>query len=110
MKGRTGRKDGGPTSGVDEAAEDQRLHVNMRTHAPDIERDARERKKGGRVARKRGGKAPAALAIGGAPGRTDAGVKPRKAGGRTGSNDRPFSSARHGKDPPGHSTPGGTTP
>lgn len=33
-----------------------------------------------------------------------AGRKPRKAGGRAGADQQPFSSARHGEDPKGHKT------
>jgi hypothetical protein len=92
-----------------------------------VSKEAEEMKKGGRTkkatggvtARATGGAAPAALATGGraarkSGGKTEmkmhgdkakehAGRMPRKNGGRTGSDSSPFTSARYGKAPQGHS-------
>jgi hypothetical protein len=84
-----------------------------------VSKEAEEMKKGGRTKKATGGAAPAALATGGraarkSGGKTEmkmhgekakehAGRMPRKNGGRTGSDSSPFTSARYGKAPQGHS-------
>lgn len=82
MRGRTGRKSGGPVN--DKAA---------------VLAEAKERKHGGKIMESvgpiKGGKPSA-----------HAGRKPRKSGGRSGSNFNPLSSAASGSNPPGHKTPG----
>lgn len=119
------------TGGVNEAEEDLREKTPMRVNAPKIEHEADERKHGGHVGRrkrKHGGevhhsRCKCEKCMGGAAGRKHgghvmehkktvemhgeharhhAGHKPRKDGGRTGSNEMPFSSAHHGSQPAAH--------
>ena len=61
------------------------------------EKEADERKHGGRAKRKSGGKVHGMA-------QHHAGRMPRKSGGRAGSNFNPFSSARSGTAPRGHKT------
>lgn len=138
------------TGGFDAAREDLDKKTEMRVHAPKIEAEANERKRGGkaeaehgkecrckkcmggRAGRKRGGhvtgmgpenqatrmaraeggatkKEPRhhrAKHVGEAPGEAAAmraDRKPRKDGGRTGSDTHPFTSARRGVTPAGRS-------
>jgi hypothetical protein len=63
-------------------------------------RKARERRRGGRLEGKKH------LEVHGEHEKHRADRKPRKDGGRTGADSHPFSSARHGVDPPGHKTEG----
>jgi hypothetical protein len=83
MRGRTGRKSGGKAPNEDKA----------------VLAEAKERKHGGKIMESvgpiKGGKPSA-----------HAGRKPRKSGGRSGSNFNPLSSAASGSSPKGHSTPG----
>lgn len=68
------------------------------------EDEAEERKHGGRAKRKAGGKAMPKMvgSVHGIAAAHHAGRKPRKSGGRTGSDAQPFSSARAGKLPEYH--------
>ena len=90
-----GRKTGGsvdPMSGNNDAAADVSMKPNRRNNAPKIfgEAEAMQQKKhGGNV---KGDKAMA-----------HAGRKPRKSGGRAGSESQPFTSAAKGTPPKGHS-------
>jgi hypothetical protein len=98
MKGRTAKKGGGSTGGVDMAEADEK--DKPRDHTADDEgtgKEAEERKSGGRAKRKHGG----AMKVEGEKAKMHAGRKPRKAGGRTGSNFSPLSSAHSGKPAPG---------
>lgn len=96
MKGRKSRA----TGGVDEAEEDVNEKVPDRSSPNNIQKEADERKKGGRAKRKHGGKMIGKVE--GEKAAHHAGRKPRKAGGRTsGSDGNPFTSARKGKDAPG---------
>lgn len=97
MKGRKHHK---ATGGANEAEEDVKDKPEERDNAKKIYAEAEEKKHGGRARKHRmhGGK------IHGEHAKHHAGRKPRKGGGRTGSDTSPFTSARHGKNPPGHST------
>lgn len=118
------------TGGVNEAEEDLKEKTESRTHNPKIDAEAderkhggktrRERKKGGgvrvhhvdhegklkekRPERKSGGKLKSHVKevhMHGELAKHHAGRAPRKAGGRTGADSHPFSSARHGTEAPG---------
>lgn len=95
MKGRMKRG----TGGVNEAEEDVKDKPEARTNAKEIDEEAEERKRGGRAKRKHGGKMVGKVE--GEKGHMHAGRKPRKSGGRTGSDGSPFTTARKGKDAPG---------
>lgn len=84
------------TGGVNEAAEDLKKKTPDRVNAPEIDKEAEERKRGGRAKRKSGGK------VHGADAMCHAGRKPRKSGGRASSDANPFTSARKGTPPKGH--------
>ena len=86
-----GRKSGGmdsPASGDKEYAQDLASKPNRRVNAPKIMSAAEERKRGGRTKKH--------VAVPGEMGNAHAGRKPRKSGGRAGSDSSPFSSARAG--------------
>ncbi len=85
MKGRKTRN----TGGMNLAAADLADKPTARNYAPNITKAAEERKRGGR------------LKVMGEDAKAHAGRKPRKNGGRTGSDSSPFTSARHGTPPPG---------
>jgi len=97
MKGRMKRA----TGGVNEAEEDVKDKPEPRTDAKKIDSEAEEMKKGGRAKRAHGGKLVGKVE--GEKGAMHAGRKPRKSGGRAGSDSNPFTSARKGKDAPGRS-------
>jgi hypothetical protein len=113
--------------GVNEPGEDLDTRPEMRVNAGKIDKEANEKKRGGRAkradgglihevkgasmkhkrtGRRRGGRMEEKkhLAVGGEAEKCRADRKPRKDGGRTGADSHPFSSARHGEDPPGHKT------
>jgi hypothetical protein len=94
MKGRKHRG----TGGVNEAESDLKDKPEARTNAKNIDKEAEERKHGGRAKRKHGG-----MAVDGHKGGHHAGRKPRKSGGRTGSDSNPLTSSHTGKQPPGRS-------
>lgn len=93
MKGRKGKADGG----VNMADDDLNKKNQRYTYQSKVNDEAEERKSGGRAKRKDGGKAMGAAC------KPNAGRMPRKNGGRTGADKNPFSSARHGTEPKGHS-------
>jgi hypothetical protein len=95
MKGRKHRE----TGGANEPEEDLKTKPEARTNAKEIDSEAEEMKKGGRAKRKHGGKMVGKVE--GEKGHMHAGRKPRKSGGRAGSDSNPFTSARSGKDAPG---------
>jgi hypothetical protein len=98
MKGRKHRN----TGGTDDAAEDVKTKPEARTNATKEDSEAEEKeamKKGGRAKRARGGKMVGK--VHGEKAMHHAGRKPRKSGGRAGSEAQPFTSARSGKDAPG---------
>ena len=109
------KKHGGETEshGTDEAAMDLRSNPEERTNAKKIFGEAEAKKRGGRTARKHGGhvhhEAGKHLAhakhvghVHGEHHSAHAGRKPRKSGGRAGSEANPFTSALHGTPPKGH--------
>lgn len=111
MKGR--KASGGASAGVKEWMEDEKTRPEARTNARDIDSEAERLKKGGRAKRKSGGIVhheagkPMAHAkhigmVHGSESKHHAGRKPRKSGGRTGSNNNPLSSAHKGMEPPKH--------
>lgn len=111
MKGRTSKKAESPMSGVDDASKDLSMKPERRNNADKIFGDAEERKHGGRTKRraghkmehhekKEGGK------VHGEHEKHHAGRKPRKSGGRTGSNMNPLSSAHSGTPAPGRDISG----
>ena len=73
------------TGGVAEYKEDLSKSPNMRVNAPKIKAEAEERKRGGKAVKMHGKDA-----------KHHAGRKPRKSGGRAGSNMNPLSSAHSG--------------
>ena len=98
---------GGAEHGVDEAAMDLRMKPEARTSAKKIDAEAEAKKRGGRTARKHGGHVhhehgkhlAHAKHVGHVHGEhhaAHAGRKPRKSGGRAGSDMSPFSSALKG--------------
>lgn len=91
MKGRKHRD----TGGTNDAAKDMDDKPGRYNNAPKVEDAAEERKKGGRVKKQVGGVAGAAPAA-------NAGRSPRKSGGSATAN--PYSSAKSGSAPAGHST------
>lgn len=93
-------------SGVDLPEEDLKDVPEMRVNAPKIKAEATERKRGGRAARKRGGKMDGKkmVEVSGEHEARRADRKPRKNGGRSGSDQSPFTSARHGTDATDHKT------
>jgi hypothetical protein len=110
-----GRKAGGATEGVKEWMMDEKTRPEARTNARAIDSEATELKKGGRAKRKSGGIVhhedgkPMAHAkhigmVHGEGSKSHAGRKPRKSGGRAGSNGNPLSSASKGVEPAGHKT------
>jgi hypothetical protein len=98
MKGRKHRE----TGGVNEAKEDLSKKPESRNAPNNVAKEAEEMKKGGRAKRARGGKSE--MKVMGEKAAHHAGRKPRKNGGRTGSDSSPFTSARNGKEPVGHKT------
>ncbi len=92
MKGKMKRA----TGGTNMADDDLNTKNKRYTYQSNVNDEAEERKAGGR-ARKDGGKAM------GADAKMNAGRKPRKNGGRAGADKNPFSSARNGTAPKGHS-------
>jgi hypothetical protein len=96
MKGRKTRKDGGPMKGVNDAAKDLADKPERRNIAPKIFNEAEARKRGGKTMGKMEGESAM----------HHAGRKPRKSGGRTGSNMNPLSSAAKGSPAPGRDVSG----
>lgn len=84
MKGRKSRA----TGGVNEAAEDMGKKNQRYTYQSKVNDEAEERKRGGRTGMKAAGEA----------GKSHAGRKARKSGGRAGAN--PFAFAAHAGTPP----------
>ena len=89
MKGRKGRAAGGesPAAGVREYEQDLASKPERRVNAATIMNAAEERKRGGKAVGK----------VHGAAAKMHAGRKPRKAGGKVGSNMNPLSSAQIGR-------------
>lgn len=91
MKGRTGKS----TGGVNDSAKDMDKKNQRYTYQSKVNDEAEERKAGGRTKKMVGD-------VKGAACKPNAGRKPRKNGGRAGSDSNPFSSARNGTNPVGH--------
>jgi hypothetical protein len=106
MKGRKRhhKEGGGGTGGADEAEEDIKEKPAPRTVPSNVSKESQELKKGGRAHKARGGKSVGVISGPEPP--AHAGRKPRKSGGRSGSEKNPFTSANKGKDPKGHKTGG----
>jgi hypothetical protein len=96
MKGRKTTKDSGPAKGVNAAAMDLADKPSRRNIAPKIFGAAEERKRGGKAMGKMEGDSAM----------HHAGRKPRKSGGRAGSNMNPLSSAAKGTSAPGRDVSG----
>lgn len=96
MKNRKGKASGG----TNEMAEDAKKKNMKYTFQSKVNDEAEERKAGGRVARKEGGK------IAGAAPAANLGRAARKSGGRAGSNFSPLSSAASGRAAPGRNVTG----
>jgi hypothetical protein len=95
MKGRSKRASGG----VNEMAQDA-AKKNMRyTYQSNVNDEAEERKRGGKTMGKMAGEKA----------KMHAGRKPRKSGGRTGSNMNPLSSAASGTPAKGRNVSGSLT-
>jgi hypothetical protein len=96
---KSGRRKHKETGGANEPAEDLKTDPPDRSSPNKIASEADEKKRGGRAKKAHGGKM-----VGKAEGKKAemrADRKPRKSGGRTGSDGSPFSSARKGTNPPG---------
>jgi hypothetical protein len=89
-----GRKRKG-TGGENEAEDDIKDVPKDRTEPNNVSKEAEEKKSGGRAKKAEGGK------LEGHRSKMHAGRKPRKSGGRTGSDSSPLTSAHSGKNPPG---------
>ncbi len=98
MKGRIKRG----TGGVNEAEADEKDKPTDRNAPNKVASEAEEMKKGGRAKRKHGGKTEHKAE--GEKAKMHMGRKPRKSGGKATSDANPFTSARSGKQPPGHTT------
>ncbi|KPK13935.1 MAG: hypothetical protein AMJ56_00340 [Anaerolineae bacterium SG8_19] len=92
MKGRSKRASGG----VNEMAQDMGKKNMRYTYQSNVNDEAEERKRGGKAVGK----------VKGMKGKADMGRKPRKSGGRTGSNMSPLSSAAKGTPAPGRNVSG----
>lgn len=99
MKGRKHRA----TGGVNQAAEDLGRKNLRYTYQSNVNDEAEERKRGGKVAKKNGDKKHVGKMHGGMS-KMHAGRKPRKSGGSCESS--PFSSARRGTTPKGRTVDG----
>jgi hypothetical protein len=95
-----GRKHKG-TGGANEAEADIKDKPKDRTEPSGPAKEAEEMKKGGRAKKARGGKSVGEVR--GEPAKSHAGRKPRKAGGRAGSDSSPLTSSHSGKQPAGRS-------
>ena len=110
-KAEGGEAHGDAKTGTDEWKEDLDKKTPMRVHAPEIEKEADEKKHGGRAKRKRGGHvhhehgkhlghAKHVGHVHGEAAHHHAGRKARKSGGSA--EEHVFSAARHGIDPKFH--------
>lgn len=88
--------------GTDTWEEDEKDKPEARTNAAKIDSEAEEKKHGGRAKRRHGGMVKHLGKMHGKEPHHHAGKKMRKAGGRTGSNFNPLSSAHRGSEPKGH--------
>jgi hypothetical protein len=93
MKGRKHKN----TGGENDAKEDLDGKVPDRSSPNNIQKEADEKKRGGRAKKAHGGE----MKVEGKKGMHHAGRKPRKSGGRTGSDSRPLTSSHSGTQPKG---------
>ena len=98
MKGKRAHKN---TGGADEAEDDIKDKPADRSSPNNAATEAEKLKKGGRAKKAHGGKMVGKPA--GEKAMHHAGRKPRKSGGRTGSDSSPLTSAHSGKQAPGRS-------
>lgn len=96
MKGKRAHKN---TGGADEAEADIKEVPKDRTEPSGPAKEAAEKKHGGRAKKAHGGKMVGK--VHGEKGVVHAGRKPRKSGGRAGSDSSPLTSSHSGKHPPG---------
>ena len=108
------RKDGGHVGehleGVAEFKQDEASHPMSYTAHDNVGKEAEAKKRGGRAKRKHGGHVmhhhsghvKHVGAVHGAAAHHHAGRKPRKSGGRAGSDQSPLTSAHKGTPPKGH--------
>ena len=89
MKGKRAHKN---TGGENDAAEDEKDTPTTGRLASEPVKEAEEKKHGGRAKKRHGGKAE--MKVEGHKGAMHAGRKPRKCGGRTGSDSRPLTIVR----------------
>ena len=89
------------TGGTDDAEKDVKDNPPDRSEPNNIQKEAEEKKHGGRAKRKHGGKAE--MKVHGHKGAMHMGHKPRKSGGRAGSDSSPMTSSHSGKQPAGRS-------
>jgi hypothetical protein len=104
------------TGGLNEEAEDLKTRNQRYTYESKVNKEAEERKHGGRTKRKHGGHVEHHEErkahhhkehvkhvghVEGEHAKHHAGRKPRKSGGRASSDANPYTSARHGTPPPG---------
>jgi hypothetical protein len=112
MKGRKGKG----TGGANEAEDDVKDKPADRSSPNNVATEAEKLKKGGRAKRAHGGNVPDKKGFGpenmgkkemgkvhGDQPSRHAGRKPRKSGGRAGSDSSPLTSSHTGKQPPGRS-------
>lgn len=97
MKGRKHRN----TGGTDDAEKDVKDAPPDRSSPNNIQKEAEEKKHGGRAKKAHGGKMIGK--VHGEKSMHHAGRKPRKAGGRAGSDSSPLTSSHSGKQPAGRS-------
>ena len=97
MKGRKHRG----TGGVNDAEADEKDRPPDRSSPNNVAKEAEERKHGGRAKKAHGGKMVGKVE--GEKSKMHAGRKPRKSGGRAGSDSSPLTSAHSGKQPGGRS-------
>jgi hypothetical protein len=89
------------TGGTDDAKEDLKDNPPDRSSPNNIQKEADEKKHGGRAKKASGGKMVGKVE--GKMGAMHAGRKPRKSGGRTGSDSNPLTSSHSGTPAPGRS-------
>lgn len=102
---RMAKKDGGESAaaGDKDWEEDEKEKPSDYTAKNKVAEEAEEKNRGGKAMKKK----HVGKMTGGSV-KTNLGRKPRKSGGRAGSDKSPFSSARSGTPAKGHSTPGST--
>jgi len=97
MKGRKKRG----TGGVNDAEDDVKDAPPDRSSPNNIQKEAEEKKRGGRAKKAHGGKMIGKVE--GEKAMRHAGRKPRNSGGRTGSDSSPLTSSHSGSQPAGRS-------